>query len=290
MMNPYERLVAELAGWMGEGKNLPLGGFPLPERSRVAAGAPKVLIFSPHPDDECIIGGLAVRLQRESGWEAVNVAVTLGSNKERRAGRLAELQGACDYLGLRLVEVGAGGLESVNLKKREGDAAGWQEDVRVMAECLQREEPRLILFPHGRDNNSTHIGTHYLLRDALERCGSAVSCWIAQTEFWSPMRDPNLMVELSGADVARLITALSFHAGEVRRNPYHVRTPCWMIDNVRRGSELVGGQGGAAPEFVFATLYRVSVWRNGSWEEGAGPGRFVGAREDAGGMFPEIGA
>ena len=37
-----------------------------------------------------------------------------------------------------------------------------------------------------------------------------------------------------------------------------------MQDNVRRGGELVGGQGGAAPDFTFATLYRLRQWQDGA--------------------------
>ena len=47
------------------------------------------------------------------------------------------------------------------------------------------------------------------------------------------------------------------------RNPYHLLVPAWMQDNVRRGGELVGGQGGAAPDFTFCTLYRLRRWRDG---------------------------
>jgi hypothetical protein len=36
-----------------------------------------------------------------------------------------------------------------------------------------------------------------------------------------------------------------------------------MQDNVRRGAEVVGGQGGLAPAFDFATLYKVSQWKDG---------------------------
>ncbi len=60
-----------------------------------------------------------------------------------------------------------------------------------------------------------------------------------------------------------MMTALSFHVGEVQRNPYHLLVPAWMQDNVRRGGELVGGQGGAAPDFVFCTLYRLRRWSEG---------------------------
>ena len=60
-----------------------------------------------------------------------------------------------------------------------------------------------------------------------------------------------------------MMAALSFHVGEVQRNPYHLLVPAWMQDNVRRGGELVGGQGGAAPDFTFATLYRLRRWADG---------------------------
>jgi hypothetical protein len=93
--------------------------------------------------------------------------------------------------------------------------------------------------------------------------GPDFQCLIFETEFWGAMDDPNLMLELSEKDVADMITALSFHVGEVNRNPYHLSLPGWMMDNVRRGGELVGGQGGAAPDFTFAALYRFRKWTGG---------------------------
>ena len=36
------------------------------------------LVFSPHPDDECLTGALPLRLHREN-WQIVNIAVSLGS-------------------------------------------------------------------------------------------------------------------------------------------------------------------------------------------------------------------
>ena len=67
------------------------------------------------------------------------------------------------------------------------------------------------------------------------------------------------------AMVAELTAATSLHVGEVARNPYHLRLPAWMQDYVRRGGELVGGQGGAAPDFSFATLYRLRKWQGGEF-------------------------
>jgi hypothetical protein len=36
-----------------------------------------------------------------------------------------------------------------------------------------------------------------------------------------------------------------------------------MMDNVRRGSEVVGGAGAAAPDYAFAVLYRLRKWSQG---------------------------
>jgi len=47
----------------------------------------------------------------------------------------------------------------------------------------------------------------------------------------------------------------------------------------------VGGQGGAAPEFAFATLYRLRRWREGGFEPLHEGGRFVGAGESLGELF-----
>jgi len=148
------------------------------------------------------------------------------------------------------------------------------------------QKPRVIFFPHDRDWNSSHIGTHHLVADALAKLGAGFSCSTVETEFWGAMDEPNLMVESGEQDVVDLITALSFHAGEVKRNPYHLRLPAWLMDNVRRGSELVGGQGGAAPDFLFATLYRLRRWRQGRLEPALDHGRLVSRSDDLASLFP----
>ena len=281
-MNPYRHLVTEIARLVNDGKQYPLGGFPTPLRQPLPDTAPKALVFSPHPDDECIIGGLALRMLREAGVRVVNVAVTQGSRKDRQAARWAELAAACEYLGFDLLETVPGGLERINERTRQQDAAAWEASVAVIAGILSREQPRIVFFPHDTDWNSTHIGTHHLVVDALARQPSPFSCTVVETEFWGAMASPNLTVESSPEDVAEMMTALSFHVGEVERNPYHLLLPAWMQDNVRRGGELVGGQGGAAPDFTFCTLYRLREWRDGGLHCTFPGGRTLPAGANAG--------
>jgi LmbE family N-acetylglucosaminyl deacetylase len=243
------------------------------------------LIFSPHPDDEVIIGALPLRLLREAGWNVIDVAVTLGSRKDRQAARLAELRGCCDFIGFGLEETAPNGLERVNATTRAEEPERWEGMVRVIAEILRRHWPRAIFFPHELDWNITHTGTHYLVTDALKTLPADFHCSAVETEYWGAMASPNLMVELGVEDVADLAAALTFHAGEVERNPYHLSLPAWMMDNVRRGGELIGGQGSAVPKSTFATLYRVRRWANGKLERLPQHGRNLPAGENAGSLF-----
>jgi LmbE family N-acetylglucosaminyl deacetylase len=285
-MNPYHHLVSEFARLVRDGKNHPLGGFPPAPRPRLAADAPRALVFSPHPDDECIVGALALRLLREARLNVLNVAVTQGSNKERQAGRLAELKAACEFLGFGLLQTAPGGLEKISVKTREQEPGRWRTCVEVIAKILALQQPKVVFFPHDADWNSTHVGTHHLLVDALRCQPAKFQCHVVETEFWGAMATPNLMVESSVQDMADLVTATTFHVGEVQRNPYHLLLPAWMQDNVRRGSELVGGQGGAAPDFAFSTLYRLRRWRDGKFEDIYDGGKNLPCTVDAGQWLP----
>jgi N-acetylglucosamine malate deacetylase 1 len=279
-MNPYQEFVRAFVRLADEGKKLPLGKIQPPKNIRPNLKASVAMIFSPHPDDECIIGGLALRLAREAGMRVINVAVTLGSKEERRAARRQELKKACDWLNFELEQTGPGGLEKINSRMRRSDPKHWSRAVKIIAASIMKNRPRVIFFPHKLDWNVTHIGTHFLVMDALRTLPPDFQTRLVETEFWGQMPSPNLMVESGATDVADLLAALSFHVGEVRRNPYHLRLPSWMQDNVRRGAELVGGQGRAAPDFTFATLYRVRHWKNNRAIKFFPGGRQIGAGDN----------
>jgi N-acetylglucosamine malate deacetylase 1 len=262
-MTPYHKLVSDSARLLKEGRSFPLGTFKSAPRPEIPANAPKALFFAPHPDDECIVGGMAVRLMRQAHMNLINVAVTLGSKKERQQERLRELQDACNYIGFGLETTAPNGLEKINLKTREQDPKHWAACVKIIKDLITKHQPKVVLCPHDRDWNSTHIGTHYLVMDALKQMPAGYECYVVETEFWGAMTDPNLMIEISAEDLADMIVATTFHVGEVNRNPYHLLLLPWMMDNVRRGGEVVGGQGGAAPDYTFAVLYRLRKWSKG---------------------------
>ena len=245
--------------WSRKADDSRSAGFPVPSHPAIPRDAPRALIFSPHPDDECIIGGLALRFMREAGMRVLNVAVTQGSNKARQAGSLDELRAACDYSGSICSRPRPVASDNINAGRGPAIPDSGRLRLTSSAESSRRSSRRSCSSLTTTDWNRTHIGTHFWSMDALARQPANFACHVVETEFWGAMATPNLMVESSVADLAEMMTASSFHVGEVQRNPYHLLVPSWMQDNVRRGGELVGGQGGAAPDFAFCTLYRRSL-------------------------------
>ena len=257
---PYVQAFEQL---LVQGRALVPGVPATPVLPPVTTGAPVCLLFSPHPDDEVITGGLPWRLRRQDAWRVINVAVTLGSQPARRAARWAELSACCAHLDFGLLSASGEsvqGLERIVPQTAQTEPAHWRAAVRRVADLLLRHQPRVIVCPHANDGHATHIGTHHLVMDALRLVGDAVRPHVLLTEYWNTQPDPGLMVELSAGDVAELVAALSLHAGEVARNPYHLTLPASCIDAVRRGSERVGVPGAATPGFSFATLYGWQRW------------------------------
>jgi len=271
-MNPYLEFVKGIQANVESARGMVVSGAVDPAQSDQ-----KVLLFSPHPDDECITGLLPLRLMREAGMQIINVPVTFGSDPDRQAARAEELKNACAYLGFQTLEPTASGSSASH---RKGDPFFHALEKEDVVEILKQQGSKIIFVPHSKDWNSRHIQTNQLVMDALAEMPTDFSCAVIETEFWGAMDDPNLGVEADAETLADLVAALSLHVGEVARNPYHLSLPAWMMDNVRRGGELVGGQGGEVPDFTFATLYRLSRWGNGKKFQDLEKRRMVGMDEN----------
>src|SRR5690606_29163151 len=98
-----------------------------------------------------------------------------------------------------------------------GDPENWARNVARTAELIAEHRPHIIIVPHGNDFNTTHLGTNMLVMEALAQLGSSFTCQVAQTEFWFPLANPNVMLEVDEKLAADLVGAISFHIGEVER-------------------------------------------------------------------------
>ena len=230
----------------------------VPDLSGLAKTGPKVLLFSPHPDDEVIVGALPLRIRRELKAHVINVAVTLGSDPERRDARRNELKRACAIVDFDLHELGYIGVTSDTRvqEPKDGRPTTWQIWCKEVVELIYLHKPNAIFLPHEHDGHPAHEGTYRLVMDALNAVENGLPRpHLFKTEFWHPNTYPNLMIESSKGDLALLLKALAEHRGEIERNPYHLRLPAWMMDNTRRGAERIQTYGAPAPDFAFSTLY-----------------------------------
>lgn len=198
----------------------------------------KVLIVSPHPDDEILQSSLALRLQTENSMKVINVAVTLGSKLDQRKRRTSELSRAVKFLKFKNYIL----------------SESWSEKKRELSEIIRKEKPSLIIAPHHLDQHTTHQRTSTLVSDVTR----GFSGTIAWSEFWSAQKSPNLLVEVPLEIFLKQYKALEFHRGEIARNPYHLRLQSWLIDNVRRGSEIIHHSGAESAPMLMGQLYRLS--------------------------------
>lgn len=201
------------------------------------------LIVAPHPDDECLMSGFALRLKEEFGTVVHVVPFSLGSKVERQNEREQELNAAVSSLGF----------------ERIGGVATAPDQ---LVSILKRIRPEMIFSPHEFDGHPTHTKAFEVVRDALQKymaipvvAGPPKKITWMQTEFWQNMPAPNFLIPLRAEHVAKIGTALMEHKGEVERNPYHLQLPSWYVDQVRRGSEHVTGAGSKGADFIFGQLY-----------------------------------
>ncbi len=229
----------------------------------------RVMILAPHPDDESIIGLLPLRLKEECGCEVWVVPVTMGSQKERRMARAKELREACKILGFRL--------------RFPVSASVGTADETDLVGLLEKIKPSIVVLPHAKDGHATHRATHRLGVAAMDAL-TPLEFSLVETEYWHPLEHPNLMVAAGEEQLSTLCRALSCHKGEVTRNDYAARLPAWMIDNVRRGAELLGGAGSAAPDIAYATLYRARKRVGGKWRDAFRGGRILESSDELGAL------
>jgi len=240
--------------------NIPLGIWRYSVASAFVTdpALPTVAIFSPHPDDEILAGGpLALRFRKE-GCRVINIAMTLGREHQRTRRRF-ELEGACKHIGFNLVMLTEKECASVGALLTESPE--WVSRVDSVSRILKDYAPRIIIVHHTDDWHPDHEGTALVVRAAV-----AATRWsgsIFEAEYWHEMKTPNLLLEIDQYDLAHMLEALSFHKGELERNPYHLRWPALLSNNVRR-SEIVLGRGTKAPAFDFAALYRRNLCTEGT--------------------------
>ncbi|MEO8298137.1 MAG: PIG-L family deacetylase [Burkholderiales bacterium] len=158
----------------------------------------RVLVLSPHPDDEAIGCAGAVLAHVAAGAEVRIVHVSDGRNGDRR------LQDpALDGHTRRTLQQGlvatrrnearqwareAGAAEARFLEMPDGAIAPGETHVTRLAAWLDEARPELVYLPFVTDLLEDHWQTARLFSAAVERCGPWVDALVVRGyEVWSPL-------------------------------------------------------------------------------------------------------
>ncbi len=176
-----------------------------------------VLVIAPHPDDEVIGCGGAIRLRVERGERVSVVFLTSGElglkHLPRESAwkvRETEARKASKILGLAKLHF---------LRQPDwllGDHAS--ATATALKPLLEQERPALIYLPHPNDGHPDHQASLPILRAALKRCRGLKPELLAY-EIWTPLATHDIAVDISPV-MPRKLRALRAHRSQLGEFDY----------------------------------------------------------------------
>jgi LmbE family N-acetylglucosaminyl deacetylase len=227
----------------------------------------RVLILSPHPDDEVIgCGGLISKVKDAGGQVFVNY-VTLGDTRDRTERgwstadeRIAEIQEVAGLLGFDKWDIALPGARH-HLRL---DAMAQHDLIAVLEHAstlsLQAVEPTVVLLPSPVSYNQDHRAVAEAAITALRPVGLAghapvevVAIFEEVADQWTPQSDvaPNLFVELQQHHLDAKLNAMRAYASQVRPHP-HTRS----LEALQTMAVVRGAHSGLG----YAEAYRCMRW------------------------------
>lgn len=230
-------------------------------------GRQRILVFSPHPDDEVIgCAGLISRVKDAGGEVYVNF-VTLGDTQDRTDRglstadeRISEIQAVARLLGFDKWDVTLPG-DRYHLRL---DAMAQHDLIAVLERdstlSLQAVEPTVVLLPSPLSYNQDHRAVAEAAITALRPVGPAghapvevVAIFEEVADQWTAQADvaPNLFVELEQRHLDAKLDAMRAYASQVRPHP-HTRS----VEALRTMAVVRGAHSGLA----YAEAFRCMRW------------------------------
>lgn len=187
----------------------------------------KILVFSPHPDDDIIGCGGSIAKHKKNGHDISIAYMTSGdsgsleySKKELVKLREKEASKAAEILGVTKLHF---------LRNSDGYLTHDQKNLIQLISLIRKEQPDIVYIPHHADAHSDHIITHELVVEAVKRAGWSCfqECpgkpWNVQTilcyEVWTPLQEVSYSEDISEFMELKL-KALRQHASQLSRTKF----------------------------------------------------------------------
>ncbi len=199
----------------------------------------KVLILSPHPDDDVIGCGGTLQLYKSRGAEVTSVYLTDGRKGGRRitgdelvAVRREEARRAAGILGIDRL---------VFLDNRDGELEPSFKTVSEVSDILGEIRPEAVFLPFFTDNHADHIAASRIFLLA-SRWAPAVMCY--SYGIWTPLPSFNLLVDITA------LSALKDKALSEHRSQLELLDLSGAASGLSRYYSLMSGGNGFAEVFL----------------------------------------
>ncbi|MEO1064807.1 MAG: PIG-L deacetylase family protein [Actinomycetota bacterium] len=188
----------------------------------------RVLVVSPHPDDETIgAGGLLARLARQESFTSV---LTMTCAEDRHV----ELKTACERLDVTAVRYG---LQPDGLL----DTVPQRQLIAHIETSVDEFDPQVIIGPWWGSYHQDHRAVGHALISALRPMSPnrSVLFYEQTADGWctQPFR-PDLWVRLTEADVDAKLDAYQEHCSQVRPSPSNRSVEAIRALATTRGAQI----------------------------------------------------
>ena len=184
----------------------------------------RILILSPHPDDEVLGCGGAIAAHADAGHEVRITHLTsgergsgttfppeLGPQREREAAQAASRLGvSADHV--QFLRFPDGGINPCS-----------EDQFTAVLQVLREVRPELLYLPHRFDGSFDHEQAHILCWRAAAMSGSrnypeaGLPYWVPTVlgyEVWAPIITPAYLVDISPAQIERKLAALTCYRSQ----------------------------------------------------------------------------
>jgi LmbE family N-acetylglucosaminyl deacetylase len=179
-----------------------------------AAPKARVLVLSPHPDDDVLGCGGVIQKHLANGSKIRVVYITKGDGESSSAiQKIDEIRQSEAISALKVLGVGDFSFGQLSDGKVTAQTAG-----QVIKEAIDDFEPELIYAPTEFDDHSDHRETAHGLRWALLHSKKIDPALINLYfyEVWTPLY-PNRLITI---DLAKKLEAVREHKSQLKNRPY----------------------------------------------------------------------
>ena len=171
--------------------------------------AQRILVLSPHPDDDVIGCGGTLHHCHLKGADITSVYLTDGragsrtyAKSELIAIRQAEARQAADIVGIDRL---------IFLDHRDTELALTPETLKELIQVLEETRPEAVFLPFFLDDHADHMAANRIFLAAVDRYPN---CWCYAFGLWRPLPTYNFSVDITDCiDLKK--RAIQAHASQV---------------------------------------------------------------------------